>query len=256
MQKATLSRDVSSALFSAVAGRADMVDTVVEKISKLIADNKIEAGQKLPPEAAIGEQIGVSRTVVREAMRVLVAQGLVETRHGVGTIVKSNRAGYLAAPLSSMLRMRQISIADLHGVRTILEVEIAGIAASNAQRSEIAQLAKLVAALEASAQDPGEYVKADNAFHRYLAEITHNPLLVTLLDSIGEIIAEIRKFVAQYPEIASAGVPDHRRIMECIRKHDVSAAREAMRKHLDHARQILERAATSGRVMARKRASQ
>jgi GntR family transcriptional repressor for pyruvate dehydrogenase complex len=237
-------------LFAGSSARPDMVDTVVQNVSRLIAGNKLKPGQRLPPEAVLGEKIGVSRTVVREAMRVLATLGLVETRHGVGTIVKASRVSCLAGPISSMFRLREISIEDLHAVRTMLEVEIAGKAAENATRTDIAKLAKLVDVLESSTDRPLEYVRADDAFHRYLAEMSRNRLLATLLDSIADILTDVRLSVTRYPEIFKAGVADHRRIMKRVRDHDVNGARQAMRKHLDVAQDILERTVISDAASA------
>jgi GntR family transcriptional repressor for pyruvate dehydrogenase complex len=238
--------EAGAGLFGSMAGRPDMVDLVVDKVTELIASNKLKPGDRLPPEASVGSQMGVSRTVVREAMRVLAARGLVETKHGVGTLVKSNRGGQLAGPLSSMIQREQISIEDVHGVRAILEVEIAGIAAERASRAEVAELEKRVDELERSAGSTNakDYVRADGEFHRYLAKISHNPLLVTLLDSVSELLAAIRLSVMEYPELYKPGVADHRRIMERVKAKDAPGARAAMRKHIERAKKILQDAAS------------
>jgi GntR family transcriptional repressor for pyruvate dehydrogenase complex len=233
-------------LFGTVAGKPDMVDLVVEKVTELIVSSKLKPGDRLPPEAVVGSQMGVSRTVVREAMRVLVARGLVETKHGVGTLVKSNRGGQFAGPLSAMLKLEQISIEDVHGVRAILEVEIAGIAAERATKAEVAELERRVAELERSAGSGNaqDYVRADGDFHRFLAKTSHNPLLVTLLDSVSELLSAMRLSVMDYPELYKPGVADHRRIMERVKLKDAAGARAAMRKHIERAKRILEEAAS------------
>ena len=100
--------------------------------------------------------------------------------------------------------------------------------------------------LERSAGSPNakDYVRADGEFHRYLAKISHNPLLVTLLDSVSELLAAIRLSVMEYPELYKSGVADHRRIMERVRAKDAPGARAAMRKHIERAKKILQDAAS------------
>jgi len=235
-----------TALFPALESRR-LVDIVVEKVIELIAGSRIGPGMKLPPEKEMGERLGVSRTVVREALQTLIAKGLVETRHGVGTIVKAMDSSQLSGHFALLLQMNEMTLDHLHQVRSALEVEIAGIAAGRALPDELAELRRRVDDLEAAAATPESYVNSDAAFHRYLAGMTHNPMLVMLLDSIGGLLNEVRLAVARRPEVARSGVADHRRIMLRVCRGDERGAREEMRKHLDRARRLQELAAAHRR---------
>jgi len=224
--------------FQAFDNKQRLVDNVVEQVIRLIAASKLEAGSKLPPEMKLAEQIGVSRTVVREAMQILIAKGLVETRHGIGTTVRAVGGGQISEHLALMVQLNELSLDNLHGVRSILEVEIAGIAASQALPEEVEHLSGLVDQLEQDSGDPARYVEADAQFHGFLAQIAHNPLLIMLLDSFAEIMKQVRVRVSKDPSVALSGMPDHRRIMECVKAGDAPGARQAMADHLNRARKI------------------
>jgi GntR family transcriptional repressor for pyruvate dehydrogenase complex len=186
----------------------------------------------------LAEQIGVSRTVIREAMQILIAKGLVETRHGIGTVVRTVGGEQISDHLALMVQLNELSLDNLHNVRSILEVEIAGIAASQVTPEEIEHLGRLVDQLERDSVDPTRYVEADGQFHRFLAQTAHNPLLVILLDSFAETMKQIRLRVSQDPAVGLTGMPDHRRITERVKAGDTAGARQAMQDHLKRAREI------------------
>ncbi|RPJ55340.1 MAG: FadR family transcriptional regulator [Acidobacteria bacterium] len=224
--------------FQAFDNKQRLVDNVVKQVIRLIAESKLEAGSRLPPEMKLAEQIGVSRTVVREAMQILIAKGLVETHHGIGTIVRAVGGEQISDHLALMVQVNELSLDNLHNVRSILEIEIAGIAASQATPEEIKHLSQLVDQLERDSVDPTRYVEADGQFHRFLAQTAHNPLLEILLDSFAGIMKEVRLSVSQDPAVGLSGMPDHRRIMERVKAGDVAGARQAMQDHLKRAREI------------------
>jgi len=227
-----------TARFQAFDIKQRLVDNVVEQVITLIAESKLEAGSRLPPEMKLAEQIGVSRTVVREAMQILIAKGLVETRHGIGTTVRALGGEPILDHLALLVQLNELSLDNLHNVRSILEVEIAGIAAAQATPEEIEHLSHLVDKLEQDSADPMRYVEADGEFHRFLTQVAHNPLLVILLNSFAEIMKQVRVRVSKDPVVGLSGMPDHRRIMECVKAGDAPGARQAMADHLNRARRI------------------
>jgi GntR family transcriptional regulator, transcriptional repressor for pyruvate dehydrogenase complex len=229
---------IEGSMFTAIDNKQRLVDRVVQQITQLIMDNTLEPGMKLPPEIKLAESIGVSRTVLREAMQILIAKGLVETRHGVGTVIRNGGNNQLQEQLTMLLHTKGLTLDNLHQVRSILEVEIAGIAAAQATDQEVKELAQILDRLEGSTGDALAYAEVDGEFHNYLAQISHNPLLVMLLDSVGDILRQVRLSISRYPDLILKSVPDHRLIMERVKARDVSGARQIMRIHLEHAREI------------------
>ena len=225
-------------IFRTIGNKKRLVDRVVDEVKKLIINHKLTPGMMLPPERELAEQIGVSRTVVREAVQVLTAMGLVESRQGIGTIIRQANGDQLSEQLNLMLQTKGFTLDNLHHVRSILEVEITALAAHQATEEEIAELNEIVDRMEAVAEDPIAYAECDAEFHSCLAKISHNPLLVLLLDSIGDILREVRLSVSKYPALFLKALPDHRLILERVRDHDSEGGRQAMRLHLEHARGI------------------
>jgi DNA-binding FadR family transcriptional regulator len=109
----------SESPFRMIGSKARLVDRVVNEIQGLIVEGKLQPGMKLPPEREFADQIGVSRTVVREAVHVLVTKGLLETRPGVGTTVRQVTREQVVEPLGLLLQAHDVSIDNLHQVRSI-----------------------------------------------------------------------------------------------------------------------------------------
>lgn len=225
--------------FNVIGHRDRLVDRVAEEIQQQIVNNALPAGVKLPSEQELAERIGVSRTVIREAVHILTTKGLLETRHGVGTIVRQANGDQLSENLNLLLQTKGYDLDHLHQVRSILEVEIAGLAALQAHLEEIEELARIVERMETVAEsDPLAYADLDAEFHRCLAKSSHNPLLVILLDSIADILREVRRSVSKFPTISLKGLPHHRQILELVEARDIAGARRVMKLHLDQAREI------------------
>jgi GntR family transcriptional repressor for pyruvate dehydrogenase complex len=210
------------------------VDRVVDAIEKEILEGRLPLGASLPPEREFSERLGVSRTVVREAVRILVTRGLLQTRHGVGTTVRALTPEQVTTPLTLFMRTcgAIVTIEHLHQVRLMLEVGNASLAAEEATEEDIRDLRRIYADMEAVAADPAQLAAKDAEFHRRVAEATHNPLLVLLLDSVRDLMAEIRTLVAQQPGLFERVMPTHTQVLDCIAAHDAMGADQAMREHL------------------------
>jgi GntR family transcriptional repressor for pyruvate dehydrogenase complex len=225
-------------LFHAVGTKGRLVDRVVNDIQRLIVDGHFEPSMKLPPEREIAEQLGVSRTVVREAVRILAARGLLATRRGVGTIVQQITEDHVGKRLNLLLRTSGISLAKLHEVRSILEVEMTGLAAQQATGEDIANLRGILTEMDETKESPEGFADKDAEFHTTLAQTTHNPLYSVLLGSIRDLMQEVRLSVSHYPDLFATVMPDHYRILDRIIAKDVDGARQTMQAHLEHARSI------------------
>ncbi|MDI7276074.1 MAG: FadR/GntR family transcriptional regulator [Anaerolineae bacterium] len=233
-----------SSLFPTIGAEGRLVDRVVDEIQKLIVSGRLEPGARLPPERELAGQLGVSRTVMREAVHILVARGLLESKPGVGTMVRQVTSGQVAEPLLLLLQTQghRVTVDDLHQVRSILEVAIADLAAANATPDDIDHLRRVMEGMEAARGDPAGFAQRDAEYHRALAQATHNPLLVALLDSIRDLMREVRQLVATQPGLAEMVLPYHRRLLERVIAGDARGARREMREHLEQARSVQEAA--------------
>lgn len=237
-------------VFRAVGSKERLVDRVVNELEELIISGQLEPDTKLPPERDLADQLGVSRTVLREAVRILVTKGLLETQAGKGTTVRKITREQVVEPLSLLLRNHtggEISFEQLYQVRTILEVEIAGLAASQATDADIAQLQQIVAGMEMAQKDVVTLAARDADFHSALARMTHNPLLAILVDSIRDLLQEYIARVTPYLDPSQENLPLHQKLLERIEARDVEGTRQAMRENLDQMRKNTERYAELSR---------
>jgi len=227
-------------VFRNIGTRTPLVEQVVNEIQGLIFEKQLVPGMKLPSERELCEQLGVSRTVLREAVRMLVSKGLLETRPGVGTTVREVSSTQISEPLSLLLSSGKASISldHIHQVRRILEVEIAEIAAMQAGEEDLAELKRILEAMEKASNERGSFAELDSQFHAALTRTTHNPLLSILIDSIQDLMLDVRLLVQEYPDLHDEVMPDHRRILDRVSARDPKGARRAMEIHLEHARRI------------------
>jgi GntR family transcriptional repressor for pyruvate dehydrogenase complex len=229
-----------TAQFRNLGSRAPLVEQVVNEIQGLIFEKQLVPGTRLPSERELCEQLGVSRTVLREAVRVLVSKGLLETRRGVGTSVREVTSTQISEPLSLVLSSGKVSMAldHVHQVRQILEVEIAGIAAQQATKEDLANLKAKLEVMEKAKNERRGFAELDSQFHAALAQTTHNPLMGILLDSMQDLLRDIRHLVEEHPHLYDEVMPGHRLIVERVCARDPEGARKAMRVHLQRARRI------------------
>lgn len=216
---------------------------VADRIQDLIVNESLRPGDRLPSERDLAERLGVSRTVIREAIRVLGAQGLVDVRPGSGSYVQEPSADDAAASIERLLRLRQAPgrYEALGEVRRTLEIEIAGLAARRATEMDVASLEGALAEMAAHAGDAEQFTRQDLAFHAALVGATHNELYGVLLIPITDLLLDFR--LAAYRYDARSAIEDglafHREILDHVRARDSEGARRAMRQHLGQAERLI-----------------
>jgi len=233
----------------------NLTEEIVDRIANEIRSGRLEPGAKLPTEQELMHAMRVSRTVVREAVAALRAEGLVTTRQGSGAFVAADarRTAFRIDPdgLSSIG-----DVLNVMELRVAVEVESASLAAERAKSWQIAAIMKALAEVEAAIDRGESAVNEDFAFHRAIADATTNPQFALFLAFLGQHVIprhSIRTTLATAAEQHSylARIQkEHRRIAEAIRNRDGSEARRAMRAHLarslERYRQLAERAGEPG----------
>jgi GntR family transcriptional regulator, transcriptional repressor for pyruvate dehydrogenase complex len=221
---------------------------VVERLAAEISSGRIAPGARLPTEQELTVALGVSRTVVREAVAVLRAEGLVETRQGVGAFVVRDvqRRPFRIDPDELRSIAEVVKVMEL---RTGVEVEAAGIAAERVSAAARARIAKALTAIDAALAAGGAAIDEDFAFHQAIAEATGNPHFMRFLEFLGRFLIprqsvrmeqkspkELRSYLERIQN-------EHRAIADAIGAGDVATARRAMRRHLLGSRQRYQRLA-------------
>ena len=226
--------------------RGKLYEQIASHIEETILSGTFSPGDKMPTERALGEQLGVSRTVIREAFQVLNHRGLVHIKHGSGIYVRKLDPNDIAEPIRRFLRFRENSqtFQNLCEVRHALELNIAGIAAERATDKDIAAMETAIEWMIEHAEDAEEFSKGDLDFHSALATATQNDLFSVLLSPISDLLLEFRLSGYEYDpeETVRIGARQHRRIMKNIKKGNIEGARVAMGKHLEQAQSLFQRA--------------
>ena len=199
----------------------------------MIASNDLKPGDALPAERELGKQFGVSRTVIREAVRALAARGLLEVKSGSGVRIVAADAKTVRDSMHHFVRGSMMDYGKVDEVRGVLEVTAAGLAAQRATAEDIAHIDDTIVRFENECSNLEASVQIDLEFHRAVATATHNDLFLVLHDSIGEMLVEVRRRnLSRGRDERRLVVKMHRRIHDAIAAHDPAAAQEAMRDHL------------------------
>ncbi len=202
-----------------------------------IQEGGLLPGARLPTEHALSQSFGVSRTVVREAIVALKAQGVVETRQGSGAFVREPgpAAGFTNSALASLQQLVQMI-----EVRKGIDVEIAGMAAERRTGPQLEDIQRALAAIDTAVAGGGSGVQEDLAFHLAVARATGNPYWVKLVEMFAPQIqaciamtrgaAELRRRACQ-----TSAKDDHEQIAAAIAAGNAAAARAAARVHMEGA---------------------
>jgi GntR family transcriptional regulator, transcriptional repressor for pyruvate dehydrogenase complex len=214
-----------------------LADLVIGTLRKRISAGEYRAGTKLPTESQMTTIFGVSRTVVREAIAALSADGLVQPRQGAGVFVVGNAA----SPFTSIGAdsSNKISVAlNVLEVRMGIEIESAGLAAMRRSASQDAAIQEAWNEFERLLKLGTPTGKTDFAFHRAIAAATNNPFYIEVLDGLGSrtIPCDVAspwgtESVLTY-EYQAGLQREHLAILKAISAQDAEGAREAMRQHL------------------------
>lgn len=216
---------------------------IVDDVIRRIVVGELVPGQALPTEPEWESQYSVSRSGVREAMQTLEAKGFISIRHGSGMTVAPRTKWNALDPLYLAVSGAESDLfQQVLEAHYLIEPQVAAVAAAKANADDIEELDAMLHALEAlstKATDPetaGERVELDISFHAVLTQITGNPVLITLHNSICELGRPHRLKASSSPRFAERAVHWHRVILDAVRAADSDAAFDAMRMHLREVR--------------------
>ncbi len=230
-------------MFKSVVRETSLTEKAQKQVEALIVNGTLKAGDRLPSERELTEQLKVSKTVIREAVRSLVAKGLLDVRVGSGMYVRAVSSDIMKEPMSLLLRSNVLQPNDVFEVRESLEVTIAGLAAGRASESDLAAMAANIKALQSTQLSAADYAELDVEFHRLLVKAAGNLLFAFLLDSLNDVMIEVRlrAFNIDEGKTVENALQEHLHIFDRVKAHDVEGARAAMQKHLTQGLKILRK---------------
>ena len=224
-----------------------LIEVVAAHLETVVREAGLRPGDRLPPERYLAAALGVSRGTVREALRELELKGLVERRQGAGTVVADPDPGGIGDDLIGRLDADARTWVEVMDLREAIEVPIAERAARYATRSDLRRLAAVLDEME-GARDAARYAELDARFHRLVAEASHNPLLVKVVEFTSRWLELTRRSRLQSARRRARWLEGHRAVYAAIARGDPGGAAAAMREHI---RTIVEELGRRGRPARR-----
>jgi GntR family transcriptional regulator, transcriptional repressor for pyruvate dehydrogenase complex len=228
-----MSSDIGQITIGQIRRNEHLPTRIASQLAAEINEGRLKPAEKLPTEHVLAKSLGVSRSVIREAIAQLRNEGLVETRQGVGAFV-SERSAWLIRIKDDELSAPQ-SFRALFQLRVPLEIESAGLAALHHTPEDLARIDEALSAMTGAEKWTAQGVVADLVFHRAVAEATHNEYFAMFIGFIAERIShaiEAARERAVLEEIVEVTIAEHVVLRDAVASRDPLRARSAMRSHL------------------------
>ncbi len=207
-------------------------EEIVAQVHNLVLDGQLNPGDRLPPERELAQQLSVSRASVREAMRLLDTNGLVDVRPGAGTFIATGTLEAIDKAFSSVLSNRGSNPRDLFEMRLLLEPHVASLAAQRATEQDVYAFNRVLAAQADDIAAGGSGVEFDLEFHFAIARATGNSALLAVTQAISDILLRSREPSLQSSERSRLSLQSHREILDSIRSGSPQQAEQTMHRHI------------------------
>jgi GntR family transcriptional repressor for pyruvate dehydrogenase complex len=219
-----------------------LIDKTLEILTNLIISGEFQQGHYLPTESELCESLGVGRSTLREAVKILESKGLVKRRHGKGIEVVDESKKAASDLLQLLIRRHEVSIKDLLEVRKLIEQKAAALAAARATNQNLDYLQRELQILRSRKRPMDEYLQADLNFHMAIAEATENTVLILITETIRPFIHQTIVECMRVAGNLEWTKPYHGRIYEAIKAKNPQMSAQAMLEHLEGTEELLSRA--------------
>lgn len=217
-------------------------DQIIQQIQDAIRNGDLARGAKLPTERELGEQFGVSRSVVREAIKALDAMGLVESRQGSGIFVRNSTIESVSRAFVLSVSPDAESVDRLFEFRQSLETEAARLAAIRATADHITAIDETLARMN-QGESPDDWIvfgEVDTRFHHLVSEASANPYLQVAIASVRDMQRDIVLVFSERAGSMDEAMKHHQRVFEAIRQKDPAAAAAAMAAHISYTSSVVQ----------------
>lgn len=205
--------------------------TIADRLEEIILDDISSVDTKLPSEQYIADSFGVSRPVVREALKILKERGLVSSRQGAATVISEPSAQDFMKSINRIAMLRNASPSHIHQIRISLDILSVRLAAENHTSEHIATLRRLNDEM-AACVDVASFAKLDIDFHKCIATASGNPMLEIMIEALSTLLSPMIETSIDEMRNAYSGVSFHKRIIDAIESGDSEESVRIMRSHL------------------------
>jgi DNA-binding FadR family transcriptional regulator len=227
----------------------------VDHLGEAIVAGRYAVGASIPPEPLLGEELGVSRTVVREAVKSLVAKGLVSTGPKVGTRVLADDHWNWFDPdvivWKSKAGLTPEFLRDLQDLRRVVEPAAVRLAAARATAQDIADIEAAYAGMKKAVHEGGDYVTFDLRFHQGLLRACHNRMLAQMSKALSALLRTSFEISTSRKDGPRNSLPLHRAVLDAVIAHNPAKAEKAILVLIDGAREDIEEVLASRRRLPR-----
>jgi GntR family transcriptional repressor for pyruvate dehydrogenase complex len=227
--------------------RNGLSDRVADRILTLITERQLKSGDRLPPERELAVTMGVSRPIIREALRALSVMNVIENRQRAGTFITSLKPEMLVEHLEFVFSLDDSTYLELIKARKIVEPGLAELAAENIGEEDLRRLTELDAKSAELVNDAEAFLEADLEMHSIITSAANNMLLKSFMASIVKISIHSRRRTNAFSDVRQHTIDDHHRIIHAVKSRDPAAARQAMLDHLSTIEKRLMEAAEAER---------
>jgi len=212
-----------------------LYEVVADQVEKMIIEKKLVIGEKLLPEITMAEEFGISRNILREALKILKERGLIELRSGDGAYAAEPEIGILKDMLKRFLSFENITVKNLFEFRQAIEIAACGLAAENHTNEDIEIMKNILKEMEAAYEDHKAWCSFELDFHLAVAKASGNPLFFAFLSSISQLLFDsfYKGHQSQKKEGMEEGIKGHRKIINAIRSKNKKDAEIVMSNYLE-----------------------
>ena len=217
--------------------RKKIYELVADYLVGEIGDRRLAPGDVLPTERELTETLRVGRSSVREALRMLESQGLIQNGDS-GLFTVAEPSNQLNRSLDMLLHLKEADLGELYEIRRLLEGEFAALAAERHTKAQLAEMAAAIEEMRRSLEDEEAYIEADLGFHVCIAEATGNRFAAHMMYAIREVLRRgLRAVFESSPGIPARSIEHHVGISAAIAAGRADEARRLMREHLSRVEQ-------------------
>ena len=217
-------------------------------LGEAILTGHYPVGSSLPPEPVLCEELGVSRTVVREAIKSLVAKGLVVTGPKVGTrVLPQDEWNWFDPSVIAWQARNGLSLEflqDLQELRRVVEPAAVRMAAERADAHDIARISEAFSGMKKAVEQGGDYITYDLRFHQGLLAASHNRMLVQMSKALNALLRTSSEISTSIKDGPKSSLPMHKAVLDAVTAHDPARAEKAIQKLIDGARDDIDHVLT------------
>lgn len=228
--------------------RMTATEAVAQRLLGLLNDGLVKPGDRLPPERELAVRLGVGRTTLREALKLLTLSGLLDARRGSGTFVRDDYSSFVANQMRWPALLRAQDVDQIFEVREALEVKAASLAAQRVTQEDIERIAVYRELESIDERDTERATDIDLAFHLAIADASHNPLLSQLMKSLHDLLRQYIELSNELSNDLKSTLKEHGPIYAAIVAKDPQAAARAMASHVAISRSWIDKSMTRRRA--------